>query len=94
MTFAAADPVSSGRPYRILAAGGSKPSAFEQFVGETSFTISKDGAESQIFGRGTAHGTGVRFQEKDIEHGGKDVRTWHLAQEPAGGFTATPTAAF
>jgi hypothetical protein len=93
MTFAAADPVSSGRPYRILETAGGEPSALEQFLGETSFTISKGGGQSQICGQGTANEMGVRFQEKEVKNG-KDVRTWQLTQEPEGGFTATPTAAF
>lgn len=94
MTYAAADPISSGRPYRILAVAGGEPSTLEQFVGETAFTISKDGGESDIAGHGTAHETGVRFHEKDLERTGKDVRTWELIEEPTGGFSATAWSAF
>lgn len=94
MTYAAADPISSGRPYRILAVAGGEPSTLEQFVGETAFTISKDGGESVIAGLGTAHDNAVRFYEKDLERTGKDVRTWALIQEPDGGFSATATGAF
>jgi hypothetical protein len=94
MTFSAADPVASGRPYNILDVSGAAPGTLEQFLGDASFTIAKDGAESLVCGRGSPQQDGVRFQEKDMEHDGKDVRVWQVAQQGDGAFTATASAAF
>jgi hypothetical protein len=94
MTFFAADPISSGRPYRVLAAGGQAPSTLDQFLGEASFTIAKDGAESLVSGLGSPHEAGVRFHEKNVAHDGKDVRVWQISQDSSGAFVATATAAF
>lgn len=94
MTFAAPDPVSSGRPHKVLSVGGAEPSALDQFVGEVGFTIGKDGGEFHIRGLGHVDESGVRFHEKDLEHSGKDVRTWQVSQEAAGEFIAVPTSSF
>lgn len=92
MTFAAADPVSSGRPYKIISVDGAEPSALEQFLGEVNFTIARGGEESEIRGLGSADADGVRFHEKDVAHTGKDVRTWQVSQAAAGEFVAVPTS--
>lgn len=94
MTFFAPDPVPSGMPYDIVAVDGDRPSALEQFVGETMFTIAKGECESEIRGLGTTDDAGVHFQEKAVTLGGKDVRTWHISQAAGGEFTASATAAF
>jgi hypothetical protein len=94
MTFSAADPVASGRPYRVLNADGEAPDTLEQFCGETTFTIVKEGARSLVSGCGTPNQDGVRFQEKDVEHDGKDVRVWQIARDGSGAFTATASAVF
>ena len=94
MTFFAADPISSGRPYRVLAAGGQAPSTLDQFLGDARFTIAKDAAESLVCGVGSLHEGWVRFQEKDVEHDGKDVRVWQISQDDSGAFMAAATAAF
>jgi len=93
MSFSAPDPVVSGHPYHVVSVDGSSPSALEQFIGDASFAIVKDGAESQVRGQGSAHGLGVRFREKDVDHTGRDVRTWLIAEADEG-FSATPVAAF
>ena len=94
MDSSAADPVNSGRPYGVvLAEDGGDSATLGQFVGHTSFTIDKDGAESQIAGEGVAHDGGVRFHEKDAVHG-KDVRVWQISEESGGGFSAASTSAF
>ncbi len=93
MSFSATDPVVSGQPYRVVSVDGSPPSGLEQFIGDASFAIAKDGVESQIGGQGCAHGLGVRFHEKDVEHAGRDVRTWQIA-DADDVFSATPIAAF
>ena len=91
MTFSAPDPVSSGRPYRILPSAAGRPS-LAQFMGNGSFTFDNDGVESVVSGSGAAEGAGVRFYEKDVQHGGKDVRAWYITQDPDGRFVATPMA--
>lgn len=94
MTFIAPDPVSSGRPYKILSPAVGAPDDLNRFIGEASFTIDKDGAAAVVRGSGAVDETGVRFHEKDVEHSGKDVRTWRIAEDPAGGFVATPVATY
>jgi hypothetical protein len=93
MTFEAADPVSSGRPYRILVTGAGTPTDLTQFAEETRFTIDKDGVESMVHGYGAPAEGGVRFYEKDVGSG-KDVRTWHISQGSDGHFTAEPASAY
>lgn len=93
MAVSATDPVVSGQPYRVVSVDGSPPSGLEQFIGEASFAIEKDGVESQIRGQGSATTAGVRFHEKDTEHAGRDVRTWQIV-EADDGLSATPIAAF
>jgi hypothetical protein len=94
MSFSAPDPVVSGHAYRVVSVGDSPPLALEQFIGEVSFVVLGDGADSlRIRGQGNAHGAGVRFHEKDVDNTGKDVRIWELA-EVDGDFTATAVAAF
>ena len=90
MTFAAADPVASGWPLKIISIAGGAPSALEQFCGDVSFTIDRDGEVSEICGLGVPGATGVRFQEKDVAHTGKDVRTWEVSKSGAGEFVAVP----
>jgi hypothetical protein len=88
--FVAPDPVSSGRPYQIVRSSVGLPDQLDQLTGEVSFTIDMDGAEVVVRGQGALDGAGVRFHEKDVEHSGKDVRTWLITQAPAGWFVATP----
>jgi hypothetical protein len=94
MTYAAPDPVPSGRPYVVTAVAGEPPAALEQFLGETAFKIDKSGEESEICGLGSRNDSGVRFHEKDIVHDGKDVRVWQITPGRDGEFIATATAAF
>lgn len=94
MPFFAPDPVSSGRPYQVSTTAAGAPDGLTQFIGAASFTIDNNGAESIVCGSGVADGTGVRFHEKDVEHSGKDVRTWHITEHSAGRFLATPEATY
>jgi len=94
MSFSAPNPVVSGQVYRVVSVNGSAPSTLEQFIGEASFVVLSYGAgSSRVRGEGSAHGEGVRFQEKDVDNAGKDVRVWQVA-EVDGDFTATAIAAF
>ena len=89
----APDPVSSGRPCRIVGKAAGTPHDLNHFIGEASFTIDSDGARVVVCGLRAADGAGVHFYEKDVEHSGKDVRAW-LTEYPAGSFVARPTATF
>jgi hypothetical protein len=80
MTFSTADPVSSGRPYPVLEVSGAEPSELAQFVGEAMFVIDRDGTPAKVCGHGSTSEPGVTFQEKDVAHDGKDVRTWQIRQ--------------
>jgi hypothetical protein len=94
MTFFASDPVPSGLAYDVVSVGNEQPERLEQFIGDATFAISRGGAESRIAGRGSAAGDGVRFQEKDLRHAGKDVRVWQISPGPDGGFTAATVSTF
>jgi hypothetical protein len=93
MTFIGPDPITSGVPYDVTAVRGELPATLEQFVGELTFTIAKDGEESLVCGVGRASESGVRFQEKDMDHDGKDVRTWQISRS-GDSFSASATALF
>jgi hypothetical protein len=93
MNSSAADPVDCGRPYRVVTANDGGVVTLALFVGETMFTIDKDGIESHVAGAGVARDGGVRFHEKDAVRG-KDVRVWEIRAEPGGGFSATSMSAF
>ena len=94
MHSSAADPVASGHPYGVVLANDvADPASLGQFLGQTTFTIDKDGAESRIVGEGAARDGGVRFHEKDAAHG-KDVRVWQISEDSSGGFTAASTSVF
>ncbi len=93
MSLSATSPVSSGQAYRVVSVDGAPPSGLEQFIGEASFAIAMDGVESAIGGEGCAHGLGVRFHQKDVDHAGRDVRAWQIT-EADDVFSATPIAAF
>lgn len=93
ISFSAPDTVNAGRVYRVVSVNGSVPSTLEQFIGAASFADLNYGAESlPICGHGSAHGETVRFQEKDVDNTGNDVRVWQVA-EVDGDFTATAIAA-
>jgi hypothetical protein len=93
MDSSAPDPVDCGRPYVVVLAEDVGVATLGHFVGHATFTIDKDGAESQISGEGVARDGGVRFHEKDVVRG-KDVRVWQISRESSGGFTAASTSAF
>jgi len=41
-----------------------------------------------VAGQGHRDGDKVRFTEKDVDHGGKDVRVWEITATKPGHFTA------
>jgi hypothetical protein len=94
MTFAAADPIPSGLPYPIVSIDGQEPQTLDQFVGAATFTIRAGSVEVLVSGQGSPAGAEVRFQEKDEDHDGKDVRAWQIAALAEGGFSASAASAF
>jgi hypothetical protein len=94
MSFSTPHPVISGHVYRVVSVNGSVPVNLEQFIGEASFSVLNHGAgSSRIRGQGSTQGDSVRFQEKDVDSSGKDVRVWQVT-EIDGDFTATAISAF
>ncbi len=92
MAFAAPDPVASGKKFEVVAVHGRTPHLLDDFVDEAVFTLRWEDDDRLVAGRGNRDGDIVRFTEKDVTHGGKDVRVWNI--EPAhrpGQFTACTT---
>jgi hypothetical protein len=92
MTFAAPDPVASGKEFEVIAVHGRTPHVLDDFVDEAVFTVRWEDQDRLVAGRGNRDGDIVRFTEKDVTHSGKDVRVWNveLADRP-GQFTARTT---
>lgn len=92
MTFAAADPVSSGRPYPVVRVDDREPSSLADFVGRVTVSLDCDGREQVITGLGAEHGEFIRLHEKDVGTD-KDVRMWRIMPTPVAGFAAETIAA-
>ena len=75
--------VISGKPYPVIEVRDHAPSDLGDFLGETSLVIDLDGDPYPVRGCGAIVGTGVHVHEKDVEHGGKDVRVWAIHVGPA-----------
>ncbi|SDP28133.1 hypothetical protein SAMN04515671_3540 [Nakamurella panacisegetis] len=89
MVFQAPDPVPAGQAFDVIAVNGRTPHELPDFVGEAAFTIQATGQDRLVTGSGSITGSVVRFHEKDVDHGGKDVRVWLISPtEPPGQFTA------
>ncbi len=79
MMFAAPDPVASGREFEVVAVHGRTPHVLADFVGDAVFTLHWEEQDRLVAGTGRAEGAEmVRFTEKDVAHGGKDVRVWSI----------------
>ena len=91
MTFAAADPVSSGRPYPVLTVDDRAPSSTADFVGLRTVVIDCDGRKQVLNGVGAERGGVVRFHEKDAATD-KDVRLWRVGSSTTSGFVAETVA--
>ncbi len=87
MTFAAGDPVSSGRPYPVVKVGDRTPTSLADFVGHLAVVIDCGARQKAITGIGARRGEFVRFHEKDTATG-KDVRVWQIGSASPSGFTA------
>ena len=93
MMFAAPDPVPSGKQVDVIAVDGRTAHALDDFVGDAVVTLHWQDQDRLVAGSGWAEGAeSVRFIEKDVAHGGRDVRVWSIcpaAQE--GQFVAWTT---
>ncbi len=74
--FAAPDPVASGKQFEVLAVHGRTPQVLNDFVGDAVFTLRWAEQDRLVAGSGHQVGDTVRFTEKDLADGGKDVRVW------------------
>ena len=89
MTFAAPDPVPSGHELTVVAVRGRTPHSIEDFVGDAVFTVQWREQDMSVAGLGRMDEDCVRFHEKSIEEGGKDVRVWTVTtSKTAGQFVA------
>ncbi len=94
MTFFASDPVSSGMAYAVVTVGDSRPASLDEFVGEVTITIDRGTGQSLIAGQGSTEGDRIRFQEKDANHNGKDVRVWLITASDDGTFSAVSLSTY
>ena len=78
MTYTTPEAVPSGLPHRVTSVAGRTPSRIDEFLGDTEFVIDKQGAEYTIRGCGMRGDNDVLFNEKDLEHEGKDMRIWQI----------------
>jgi hypothetical protein len=91
--FAAPESIVSGPPYRVIQVAGHTPLSIDEFIGDTSFVIERGDETHTIAGVGAGTVDGVRFYQKDIDHHGKDIRVWHIAEITSARFFAEHTAA-
>jgi hypothetical protein len=83
------DPVPSGQAFEVLAVHGRTPHTLEDFLDDAVFTFRSEQHDRPIAGRGHRDGDNVLFTEKDVNHGGEDVRVWEItAARHLGQFTA------
>jgi hypothetical protein len=94
MTFATPEIVASATPYPVLLVGDQAPSSLSAFAESDGFTLDRAGTPYQVHGCGRVVGDQVRFHEKDVANGGKDIRVWSVTRHDDGSFTAQHAAAF
>jgi hypothetical protein len=94
MTFFASDPVPSGLAFAVVSVADAPPQSLDQFTGEVTVTIDRGTGPSLIAGVGSLDGECVRFQEKDTEHDGKDVRVWEIRPGADGAFSAASLSTY
>jgi hypothetical protein len=94
MTFTTPNPVASATPYAVLLVGDQAPMSTEAIASAEAFTVDLAGVQYQVRGCGRVVGESVRFHEKDVANGGKDIRVWTVTRHDDGSFTAEHAAAF
>lgn len=77
MSFTTPTTVPSGMSVPVLAVEGRVPESLDDFTGDVSFLIDID-PPHLVQGSGALHGSAVRFHEKDLGNGGKDIRVWEI----------------
>ena len=79
-------------PYPVGEVKGRCPANLADFVGVASFTVTRGGLTSRVFGTGEQGDGVVRFRQQDLGWDGRDIRTW-LITATATGIVATPNPA-
>jgi hypothetical protein len=78
MSFTTPTTVPSGMSVAVLAVDGHAPAGLPDFTGEeVTFLVDLD-PPHLVQGCGRLQGETVRFHEKDIAGGGKDIRVWEV----------------
>lgn len=93
MSSTAPSPVPSGMSMPVLEVQGHPPVVLQEFAGDVSFVVDLD-PPLVIQGSGRIDGRTVRFHEKDLDHGGKDIRVWEVRDGGDGRFVAMHAAQF
>lgn len=93
MSFTTPSNVPSGMSMQVLEVQGHPPDHLQEFAGDVSFVIDLD-PPLFVQGSGRIDGRRVRFHEKDLDHGGKDIRVWEVRDEGGGRFVAVHAAQF
>ena len=94
MTNSLEDPIESGPGYRITEVDGRNPGMLDDFAGENTFTIIKDGVVHSVFGTGIPMIDSIRFYQKGSTPVARDLRVWKINQASDGTFHARHVAAF
>lgn len=90
MTYGTPGIVVSGVPYVVTEVEGHAPTTLEEFVGERTFVVERNGSTYEVAGAGSLVEGGVRFHEKVAGGHGKDVRVWRVTRSSEG-YSAEPS---
>jgi hypothetical protein len=94
MSFGTPTVIVSGKPHLVLLVSDRAPEDLSEFVDATEFTIDMEGTSYLVQGCGRLLDDEVRYHEKDIGNGGKDIRVWRVIRHADGNFLADHAAAF
>jgi hypothetical protein len=89
MTYGTPGIVVSGVPHPVVEVEGQEPAELDQFIGERTFVVERNGSRYQVAGAGSLVEGAVRFHEKVMGGHGKDVRVWTVTTSQDG-FVAEP----
>jgi len=78
MTMATDGPVISGLAYTVTEIDGHPPTGLAGCLGDRTLTLVGSGLSHRVRGTGIDHLGGVRFHQKDLGPGGRDVRVWTI----------------
>ena len=93
MSFTTPSTVPSGMSMPVLEVQGHPPEHLRDFAGDVSFVVDLD-PPLHVQGTGRVVGRTVRFHEKDVDHGGKDIRVWEVRDEGSDRFVAEHAAQY